>query len=128
MAKKRYECDDNVFVNKDVQITFREFYDYINKIKQLEDFECEIHQLGRGCPNKEEFELRFPTMVCEIVELLEKIMNDTEDHWISYFIFDVDFGRKFKKGDITLNGKEINLYNYKDLWTLLTNRGDKSEI
>lgn len=45
----------------------------------------------------------------EVVKLLGNLMGDESD-WISYFIYELDFGRNYKEGDVTerdVNGKEI---------------------
>ena len=53
-----------------------------------------------------------------VVELLEKLMHDVADD-ISYFIYELDYGRKYKPGYITYaDGQEIDfstaekLYDY----------------
>lgn len=45
----------------------------------------------------------------KMVELLSILMED-ESGWISYFIYELEFGRRYKEGDITAtdkNGKEV---------------------
>lgn len=54
-----------------------------------------------------------------VIETLEKLLFDTENEWISYFIYEKDFGRDYNDGDITENGKNIPLRTIQDLWNLL---------
>ena len=54
-----------------------------------------------------------------ILFLLENIFHDV-GHWISYFIYELDFGRDWKPGMVrdTL-GNDIKLETIKDVWRLL---------
>jgi len=51
--------------------------------------------------------------------LLEKVMSDTDSHWIEYFVYDLDFGSKWRAGMITYHGNDIPLGTIRDLWNLL---------
>ena len=47
-------------------------------------------------------------------------MNDNHrDSWIEYYIWDLDFGRKWKKDSVKVKGKNFKLKNAYDLWDLL---------
>jgi hypothetical protein len=54
----------------------------------------------------------------KLVELLEYEMNDW-GRWINYFIYELDFGKKWKPGTITENGKDIPLRNAEELYDIL---------
>jgi hypothetical protein len=45
-------------------------------------------------------------------------VND-EDSWIDHYIYELDFGRKYKKGCVKLNGKDFKLKTASDLWDLI---------
>ncbi len=56
-----------------------------------------------------------------VVDLLKDAVNDDSD-WIGYYLWELDWGEKWKKGTITSkNGKEIPLKDYDDLWEILNN-------
>ena len=56
----------------------------------------------------------------QLIEILKVAMNDDiEDSWIEYYVWELDFGRKFKKGMVTLNEKNISLKTPLDLWKFL---------
>jgi hypothetical protein len=58
---------------------------------------------------------RYETLV---VRALEYAFKD-KDGWISYFIYDLEFGKKWHKGSVTdKNGKDIQLKNANDLYNL----------
>lgn len=59
---------------------------------------------------------RYETLV---VQALEYAFDD-KDSWISYFIYDLEFGKKWHKGCVTeKNGKDIPLKNANDLYNLI---------
>lgn len=64
-----------------------------------------------------------PDCVGTTLRLLHLMFEDKDiDEWISYFCFELDFGRKYKDGIITdKDGKNIPLATTKDLYALLTN-------
>jgi hypothetical protein len=124
MKAKKAKFEPNSFLNREVVVTYKDFCTYIRRIKAIFDFESDLAKL-RKPTDKDEFTLFYPTMIDDVVDLLEMIMNDLENHWISYYIYDLNFGEKYKKGDVTIDGDEYPLRNVKDLWELLLfGRGD----
>lgn len=55
------------------------------------------------------------------LNLLSYVMKDTGE-WIYYFIFELNFGFKYKEGDVSLKGKNIPLKTFDDLWNILINK------
>ena len=54
-----------------------------------------------------------------LIELLKIEFNDDED-WIEYFIWELDFGKKYKDGMITNKNNEIiDLSNVENLYKFL---------
>lgn len=53
-----------------------------------------------------------------ILEVLKEAFNDESD-WIGYFIFELDFGKKWTKDSVSDNGKIVVLKTFKDLYDLL---------
>ena len=62
----------------------------------------------------------FPTLAS--IKILHKLFEEKDvDEWISYFCFELDFGKKYKEGCIKdENGKDIPLATSDDLYTILT--------
>lgn len=55
-----------------------------------------------------------------VIDALEFAFKD-ESNWISYFIYDCEFGKKWHKKMVTdKDGKDIPLKNANDLYNLLT--------
>lgn len=59
-----------------------------------------------------------------VIRFIEKAYNDKSE-WISYWIYELDFGKKYKKGTVTIgegkNRKFIPLKTIKDLHKVLIN-------
>ena len=55
----------------------------------------------------------------EITKYLKSQFNDKCD-WISYWMWELNFGENWKPGTVTENGNDIPLKTIDDLWNLLT--------
>lgn len=56
----------------------------------------------------------------QLIEILQIAMNDNhKDSWIEYYLWELDFGRKWKKDSVKVKGKNFKLQNAYDLWDLL---------
>ena len=62
-----------------------------------------------------------PDVLDITVELLSESLNDTEE-WLYYFIFERDWLHSFKIGDVTINGENIEIKNWEDVYDLITRR------
>ena len=63
-----------------------------------------------------------PDCIDTTIKILHKIFEKKDvDEWISYFCFELDFGKKYKIGMIKDEfGKDIPLSTFEDLYVLLT--------
>ena len=95
-------------------ITFNTFERCIEQIKQCFEFFDGLYALGidvAGVPSDR---------VCDdLVDLLEATMGDTRNHWISFFIYNMDFGSRADEVTVMDKGKKISLSNTRELWDLL---------
>ena len=56
-----------------------------------------------------------------IIKVLEYAMEDTANSWISYWIYELDRGRKAKHGTVTAkDGSNIPLKTVDDLYSMIT--------
>ena len=101
------------------------FSDCIKSLDNLDKFQSAVLDLtkqydGYGCVDMGT--MTYTACDGELLELLRVIMNDTEDDWIGYFCYELDFGRKWKLGCVIdqTDGEEIPLATIDDLWALLT--------
>ena len=95
-------------------ITFDTFKRCIKRIQQGVEFFDSLYALGidvAGVPSDR---------ICdELINLLEITMSDTRNCWISFFIYNMDFGNRADEVTVMDNGKKISLSNIKELWELL---------
>ena len=95
-------------------ITFDTFERCIKQIKQCFEFFDGLYALGIDT-----MELPLDRVCDDLVDLLEIEMGDTRNHWISFFIYNMDFGNRADAVTVMDNGKEISLSNIEELWELL---------
>lgn len=56
----------------------------------------------------------------QLIEILKIAMNDNhKNSWIEYYLWELDFGKKWTKYSIEIKGKSFKLKNAYDLWDLL---------
>ena len=109
-------------------LTFEEFNKHIQAIKAHEDFQDSLHKLTSSFNRKDEsqVEILFPTLAVNVAELLEKELGDTNE-WVSYWIWELDFGKQYEPGCVTdENGDEIKLETVKDLYRFLVKERAKA--
>lgn len=54
-----------------------------------------------------------------LMKLLKELTRD-ECSWIEYFIYDMDYGKKWKPSSITIDGKSVSLKTSSDLYNVLS--------
>ena len=97
----------------------------IEKIKYMDRFQDKISDLctefNRNNGMGEEMTIWFPSLVCTVIDLLEYMFDDEETNWISYFIFDLEYGEKYEDGMVTEeDGTIVKLATIRDLYDMLT--------
>lgn len=109
-------------------MNFQEFCRYLNRIKYIFEFEDRIHKLSMSVPGDlGEFDVRFPSLVDDVVNLLEIVFQDEETRWIDYYVFELRCGEKYKRGDVQIDGKDVPLKTIGDLWNLLQSELKRKE-
>ena len=99
-------------------LTKEEFCSHIEDIKKYVDFDDKVYDSSRKIGIMDGIELRTSALCNNVIDLLCKIMDDENDD-ISFFCWELDFGRKWEEGcmvdeddnDIDLSSSE-NLYDY----------------
>ena len=113
-AKKTIKIGEHPEIEECLPITYEKFEEVIESLKKYWTFQDGIYQFGIDMYNVA------PDRVVEkTVELLEMVMSDTKNHWISYYLFDLKCGKEFEMGTVILNNEAIPLKTTKDLWNLL---------
>ena len=97
-----------------LSITFDTFERCIKQIKRCFEFFDGLYALGIDT-----MELPLDRVCDDLVDLLETAMGDTRNHWISFFIYNMDFGSRADEVTVMDSGKKISLSNTHELWELL---------
>lgn len=106
-------------------ISKSEFVNIINRLKATEDTADKVNEIIRNSVDCEisDFTHAGSLMICHadiVIRLLQNMFNDKFEN-ISYFIYDLDYGRKYKKGMITeADGRNIDLSTAEKLYDYLT--------
>lgn len=103
-------------------ITKMHFVDIINKLKEVNDFVNETNDRARKLSDavmSDFFNAQSLSISHEniVVELLEDMFNDSD--LIGWWLYELDYGRKFKMGDLVDNGVEIDLSTSEKLYDYL---------
>lgn len=110
--------EDEPSPNKERKIKFQDFKKYLDTLRRHLDFKNIAYEAAEKADDFVTFDV--PMMDSEVVDLLELLMEDEEDA-IGYWVYDLNFGREYKDGDIKDDdGNIIPLKTEKDLWKYLT--------
>ena len=108
---------------KDFKITQEEFIKYINNAADIMTLQDNLYSAVadyNDMHRSTECDFGyFPTLVDDVVDLLAKLTDDQEG-WISYWMFDLDCGRRadtYKATDE--DGNVIQMKTVEDLWAVL---------
>lgn len=96
-------------------VTKENFISYINKLEKLNNEEIKLNENGILF----NFNISFEWHEQLIIDILTDIFDDNSFNWISYFIYQLSFGRDWHEGCITINGTDIPLKDAGDLYDLL---------
>lgn len=104
----------------------KDFCEIINNIKKDEECIDSLNDILREY-NKE---LRISSLLYEYNDLLKvlKFMFDDQSDWIGYWIYDLNYGKKYKDGCITeADGTDIILKTSEDLYDFLIKEMNNKE-
>lgn len=106
-------------------MTFKQFEKHILRLKELTEERDRINDVIKKSKLSDDFnEGLFGTTWFEVLvtDILMDTFNDEND-WIGYFIYELDWGKSYKRGSIKdEKGKIIKLKTIKDLYNLLTEK------
>lgn len=107
-----------MFVEK--TITKEVFTQVLEDVKMVSDYQDHLNAFFKK--NDVDGYIFQPDCTCSVLQLLHFIFGERDvEEWISYFCFELDFGRKYKDGMVTdKDGKNIPLGTIGDLYNVLT--------
>lgn len=94
----------------------KDFIDVMTKFQEYIEKEREITKLCRSL--NDFFDFSSSHYADLLIKVLTKACKD-ESEWISYFIWDLDFGRNYKHGTIKIGKKNVRMSNAKELYKVL---------
>ena len=107
-------------------LSFNEFEKVLNNVKKFWDRQTEIEKATDDCLNM--WELTDGGCIDDVLFLLQKIFKDTEK-WISYWVYDLDWGKDYKPGCVrNSDGSDIVLETTRDLYDFLVSDSDAINI
>lgn len=93
------------------------FCDYISEIQRLNIIEDKLQQ---ATADLDFFKFSFCDYESLTVSILEDIFNDTKNGWISYWIYELNYGKDYCEGCvISKEGSIIKLKTAENLYDLL---------
>lgn len=102
-------------------MTKEKFCEIIDEIKKLHEYENELYAINYKYNTDSVFS--FPTLEDTVISLLEEIFNCPETEIgtdISYFVYELDFGKEWEPGMITdESGNDIDLSTAEKLYDYL---------
>ena len=100
-------------------ISYEKFVNYMTKIIEQDERDNRFSDaLAAFCTDG----VPFVTTTELAINLLEELCDDTQNHWITYWLYELDRGFKYMDGCVTFDDEIIPLNTLEDLYKLL--RGD----
>ena len=69
--------------------------------------------------------LYIPEVFDLAIDLLTEAMNDKHE-WIKYFVYERDWLRGFKLGDIEVEDEPVKIYTWADVYDFIANIGEQA--
>ena len=102
-------------------ITYEIFKKHMTDVQTIWDMKTKISDIVRDYNNKslDMCEIWMPDLADNVISLLENAIGD-KDGWISYWTWELDFGRDYEDGTVTgADGTDIPLGTLEELWAFL---------
>lgn len=104
-------------------ITKEKFFEILDYLQETNEFENNLSKVFKNSKRATDFMDAAMFTDCYMIEyildLLEDEFNDT-NHWISYWVYELNFGKLWSPGMIIdKNEKDIKLQTKKDLYNFL---------
>jgi hypothetical protein len=105
-------------------ISYEKFSNYLAKLQKDYEYMDKVTDIL----NTDMFYDNLGNSIDVAVDLLRTVMHDTGD-WIGYWIYELDFGRKYKSGDvIDVNGVSVPFCSARELYDYLCNCVNSKEV
>lgn len=112
--------------------TKEEFVEVMNQIEKYNKFDCDLFKLflnyGEGANSP-----TLPSLESALVRTLEKMFEQDSVNFhgygsdISYYCYELDFGKEWQPGMVTYGGEDINLSDAEHLYDYLVSQLEEKE-
>lgn len=110
---------------KEFKITFEEFEKHLKHAISIMNLQDKLYGAVSDFNNEtnDEFDFGFfPTLLDDVVDLLELLTDDQENHWITYWVFDLNCGDLYHEDSvIDKDGNPVRMKTIAELWEMLKN-------
>lgn len=105
------------------------FFEILNYFQENEQFEESLRQLLKNSVRSTDFMDAAMFTDCKMIDyviyLLEDNFNDSSEGWIGYWIYELNYGKEWRPGCVTLkDGTDIKLQSKEDLYNFLIKNKD----
>jgi hypothetical protein len=109
-----------------ITITYELFVDSIEAIRKQYDHDTQFGAvIEKAFPESAITPYKNHFLQNALVRILQEAMNDSDvKSFIEFFMWELDFGRKYKDKTVQVHGKIYSLDSVKDLWDILSKRLD----
>ena len=93
---------------------------FVNTMNKLRDLDRKMDAVDKAFKALDsDFCSFYVTGIFDITfDLLKEAMND-KDNWIEYFVYERDWLRDFKLGDVEVNGEPVKIYSWGDVYDFI---------
>jgi len=94
------------------------FISALSELKYLDNVEKELNGVLKKLDPEFNF-ITFSAFHQLIIDVLTAAFQDKENGWISYWVYELDFGKKARKTSVTMKGKSVPIKTASDLYKIL---------
>lgn len=112
-------------------INKKEFVKIINRLRDYNDLQNKINELFENCIDNRENDFCNAGSICIghetiVVDLLQIMFNDVDT--LNYWLYNCDYGRKFKIGMMSVDGVDIDLTTPEKLYDYLVKEMEEEDF
>ena len=93
---------------------------FVNTMNKLRDLDRKIDAIDKAFKELDpDFCSFYVTGIFDTTfDLLKEAMHD-KDNWIEYFVYEKDWLRDFKLGDVEVDGEPVKIYSWGDVYDFI---------
>lgn len=117
---------------ENLPIPKEKFFEILDYLQESENFENNLRKLLYSTRKNVEFIDAATFTDCSLIDyviyLLEDSFKDHENGWISYWIYELNYGKVWKPGVVIWDNKDVKLQSKEDLYAFLQENFKKQHL